>query len=291
MAASSGWLILGVGWFFYSRGDRLALGTPSWRFFIPLIGVVLVLLVAMVVTDDMGPLLVSGYAAGVFVAASVGLYLRWCGLAPRGAYLLASVVLFIWTYVIVTSGVFTIGGLHSTAASRIESVQEPLHSVNDQLAVVTWFRESIPSAGYGIGAVPWCGNAFDGSCNGVPLQVHSDYTFTAFAGIFGVPMAGLLVLASLAWMYRLVKWHPRVTTGNLAVDRSGDIDHQAFISWLVVVWVVLDMCQLGVTVAGNVGILPLTGVTFPFVSYGMTALWGNAVLLGLAINLNQRAGG
>lgn len=283
-----GWLILGVGWFFYSRGDLM--DRLSWRFFYPLILVILVLLAAMVMTDDMGPLLVSGYAAGVFVAAAVGLFLRWRGFGPRGAYLLASLVLFIWAYAM-TSSVFTLGGLHSTAASRIESVQAPLHSVNDQMAVVTWFRESIPPAGYGIGAVPWCGHALDGACNGVPLQVQSDYTFTALAGIFGVPMAGLAVLVSLAWMYRLVKWHPRVTAGSPSVDSSGGIDNQAFISWLVVIWIVFNMCQLGVTVAGNVGILPLTGVTMPFVSYGMTALWGNTILLGLALNLNQRTGG
>ncbi len=49
-------------------------------------------------------------------------------------------------------------------------------------------------------------------------------------------------------------------------------DDQALVSWLCVAWVVLALCQLAVTVAGNLAVIPLTGVTFPFVSFGMTSL-------------------
>ena len=48
----------------------------------------------------------------------------------------------------------------------------------------------------------------------------------------------------------------------------------------------LALCQLAVTVAGNLAVLPLTGVTFPFVSFGMTSLVVNMAMLGLAINVN-----
>jgi cell division protein FtsW (lipid II flippase) len=46
-------------------------------------------------------------------------------------------------------------------------------------------------------------------------------------------------------------------------------------------------------VAGNLAVIPLTGVTFPFVSFGMTSLVVNMAMLGLAINVNgpARAGG
>ena len=63
-------------------------------------------------------------------------------------------------------------------------------------------------------------------------------------------------------------------------------DDQALVSWLAVGWVVLTLCQLAVTVAGNLAVLPLTGVTFPFVSFGMTSLLVNMALLGLCINVN-----
>jgi len=33
-------------------------------------------------------------------------------------------------------------------------------------------------------------------------------------------------------------------------------------------------------------VIPLTGVTFPFVSFGMTSLLLNMAMLGLAINVN-----
>ncbi|TMH37920.1 MAG: hypothetical protein E6H66_01030 [Betaproteobacteria bacterium] len=56
-----------------------------------------------------------------------------------------------------------------------------------------------------------------------------------------------------------------------------------------VAWVVLALCQLAVTVAGNLAVLPLTGVTFPFVSFGMTSLLANMAFLGLSINLNLPA--
>jgi cell division protein FtsW (lipid II flippase) len=49
---------------------------------------------------------------------------------------------------------------------------------------------------------------------------------------------------------------------------------------------VLTLCQLAVTVAGNLAVVPLTGVTFPFVSFGMTSLVLNAALLALCLNVN-----
>ena len=63
-------------------------------------------------------------------------------------------------------------------------------------------------------------------------------------------------------------------------------DEQALLSWIAVTWVVLALCQLAVTVAGNLAVLPLTGVTFPFVSFGMTSLLVNMAMLGLVLHIN-----
>jgi len=42
-------------------------------------------------------------------------------------------------------------------------------------------------------------------------------------------------------------------------------------------------------VAGNLAVIPLTDVTFPFVSFGMTSLVVNTAFLALAINVNVRS--
>jgi cell division protein FtsW (lipid II flippase) len=75
------------------------------------------------------------------------------------------------------------------------------------------------------------------------------------------------------------------------VHRDGRLrsDPQAFLSWLCVAWVVLALCQLAVTVAGNLAVIPLTGVTFPFVSFGMTSLVLCMAFLGLAIDVRRHA--
>jgi cell division protein FtsW (lipid II flippase) len=67
-------------------------------------------------------------------------------------------------------------------------------------------------------------------------------------------------------------------------------DGQALLSWIAVAWVVLTLCQLAVTVAGNLAVLPLTGVTFPFVSYGMTSLVVNLAFLALCLNVDVQEG-
>ena len=53
----------------------------------------------------------------------------------------------------------------------------------------------------------------------------------------------------------------------------------------------LTLCQLAVTVAGNLAVLPLTGVTFPFVSFGMTSLVVNMAFLALCLNVDLPRGG
>ena len=53
-------------------------------------------------------------------------------------------------------------------AERLASVRNPFTATNDQLAIITWFQESAPAGGYGLGAVPWCGEIAGATCRGVP---------------------------------------------------------------------------------------------------------------------------
>jgi hypothetical protein len=291
------WLIVGVAWYFFLRGapmtERLAREAPPLRSLLryawPLAFVALVLAGAMIATRDMGPLLIACYAAGAFLAGSVAMWwhVRTGAMAAPGA---TAVALFAAWIAMVTQALFAFGALDEVTAGRLENLAAPLDSVNDQLAVVGWFRAAVPPGGFGPGAVPWCGFGDGVGCPGVPAQIQSDYTFTALVGLFGDATAWVLTFGAALWLHRLIARHALVTRGEPCLVRAGGrfvADPQAFLSWLGVAWVVLSLCQLAVTVAGNLAVLPLTGVTFPFVSFGMTSLVVNCALFALCANVSR----
>jgi cell division protein FtsW (lipid II flippase) len=290
------WLIVGAAWFFFLRGtpltERLAqqgttLGSLA-RYLRPLAFVVAVLIGAMIATRDMGPLLIAGYAGGAFIAAALAMWwYQRSGLTVIAA--LVAVMLFVGWIALITAMLFRFGSIDDVAAGRLENLAAPLASANDQLALITWFQRAAPDGGFGPGAVPWCGFGASGACAGVPAQIQSDYTFTALVGTFGNFTAWAITLGAALWLHLLIARHGGATRGEPRFVRRGRRmvnDEQGLLSWLAVMWVVLTLCQLAVTVAGNLAVIPLTGVTFPFVSFGMTSLVLNMALLGLAINVN-----
>jgi cell division protein FtsW (lipid II flippase) len=173
-------------------------------------------------------------------------------------------------------------------AERLASVRNPFSSTNDQMAIITWFQESAPPNGYGFGSVPWCGELAGATCRGVPKQIQSDYVYTAFAGVYGKAGALALVALLALWLVRVVIHHGRASRGAVAVD-SPALTQQAWLSWIAVCWVGLTLAQLAITVAGNLGWLPLTGITFPFASFGAWSLLANTFFLALAMSLPRRA--
>src|SRR5262249_3275959 len=162
--------------------------------------VVTVLIGAMLITKDMGPLLIAGYGAGAFVAASVAMwwYQRRGGVATACAL---AIVLFAAWIVGITYALFRLGSIDDVAAARLERVAAPLASANDQLALVTWFQRASPVGGFGPGAVPWCGFGAAGACAGVPAQIQSDYTFTALVGMFGWSATWAFTLGCAVWLH------------------------------------------------------------------------------------------
>ena len=293
------WLIVGAAWFFFLRAgplaERLARSGPAgasfWRYVWPLLFVVAVLIAGMLITRDMGPLLIAGYASGAFLAASVAMWWHQRSGRTTWAFVLA-IALFAGWIGVTTVALFKFGSVDSVTATRLESLAAPFTSTNDQLALVSWFQRATPPEGFGIGAAPWCGYAPAGNCSGVPAQIHSDYTFTAIVGVFGAAAAWVTSLGCAVWLHRLIRHHGRVTRGEPRLTATaGHIanDGQALLSWLGVAWVALTSCQLAVTVAGNLAVLPLTGVTFPFVSFGMTSLLVNLAFLALCLNVNLPA--
>jgi cell division protein FtsW (lipid II flippase) len=289
------WLVFGVSWFFLVRGESaLSLSTGGVRsamqglvFVWPLFFVLCVPLFGLILSDDLGPLFVMLYAASIFVGAAFAFaffdragYRQWLG----GA--VGVLVAGAWVY-LVTFALYSLPAPLARIAERLASVRGPFTATNDQLAIITWFQESAPSAGYGIGVVPWCGEIAGVSCRGVPRQIQSDYVFTALVGVYGKAMAVALVALLALWLVRLVIHHSRATRGVVELG-SAAATQQAWLSWIAVCWVGLTLAQLAITVAGNLGWLPLTGITFPFASFGAWSLLANTFFLSLAISLPRQ---
>ena len=119
-------------------------------------------------------------------------------------------------------GLFQVGPFDAVTASRLESVAAPFASINDQLAMVSWFQRAAPAEGFGIGTTPWCGFSPAHACSGVPAQIHSDYTFTAMVGVFGPLLSWAASIGATLWLHRLIRHHGRVTRGEPRLVDIGD---------------------------------------------------------------------
>jgi cell division protein FtsW (lipid II flippase) len=304
-------LLLGVSWFFLLRaqgwsGDGGASNNTSntskttatslgqrWsdmaRSLLPLVVHGAVVLAALVLTDDLGPVLVvllaSAIYAGAFAAqAQLVRGAPWPNSAALGCLVTVALAAALMTALVAFT--HAPGAAAQRVAERLDSVVNPFAAANDQLAHVLWLGQHTPTWGYGAGAVPWCGTLPESGCPGIPAQAQSDYSFAVASAVAGQPVAMALLAVYLLWLGWLAMRQAASTQGRLNLAQPG-ASESAWLAWLAVCWVGLTVVQTLVTVAGNLGALPLTGVTWPFVSYGLWSMLRNAAVLGMVMHHTQ----
>lgn len=104
--------------------------------------------------------------------------------------------------------------------------------------------------------------------------VHTDFVFSAVAEEFGLFGGMALILLYLLIVYRGFKIALDSGTGFGALLAAG------LTSLLAI--------QTIVIIGGVTKLLPLTGVTLPFISYGGSSLVSSYILLGLLVNISQK---
>lgn len=102
-------------------------------------------------------------------------------------------------------------------------------------------------------------------------EAESDFIFASIAEQLGFIGAGLLLLLFI-WMIT------RIIAITKDKDRYGQLLIIGIVSFLIV--------QFMVNVGMNLAILPVTGITFPFVSYGGSSLLTCLFLVGIAYAVN-----
>jgi len=107
----------------------------------------------------------------------------------------------------------------------------------------------------------------------VPEQ-HTDFIFTAVG-----EQLGFLGSATLLGMFAFLLWR-----GLRIAAMSRDLFGTLLASGVVALWAF----QIFVNVGMTMGIMPITGIPLPFISYGGSSLITNFVAVGLLLNIHMR---
>jgi rod shape determining protein RodA len=107
----------------------------------------------------------------------------------------------------------------------------------------------------------------------VPEQ-HTDFIFTAVG-----EQLGFVGAATLLGLFALLIWRALRIAG-MARDLFGTL----IASGIACLWAF----QLFVNVGMTMGIMPITGIPLPFISYGGSSLIANFVAVGLLLNIHMR---
>ena len=104
---------------------------------------------------------------------------------------------------------------------------------------------------------------------------HTDFIFATISEEFGFVGSTILVLAFAALLYRIY-----------LIYKEGE-DGFSQIFTIIVFFIIFT--HFFINVGMNVGLIPVVGVTLPFVSSGGSSLLSNFILLGLLIAVSKRS--
>ena len=107
--------------------------------------------------------------------------------------------------------------------------------------------------------------------NGFIPYAYSDSIYVAIAENYGFMASAVLLLLFYLMVYRMV----------ITVHESRDLAG----SYLVVGIICMLVFQVFVNIGMHIGLLPLTGLSLPFISYGGSSLFTNMIAVGIALSV------
>ena len=236
------------------RQARSGVNVPRLAHILPVAAGVGAALVLFFFQKDLGPaLLLSLMFLSLFAVARGGGWIAGGGLTTL-------------------VGGFAVGywlNISNTLAARVAMWQSPWDNAvrgGDQIAQGLWGMGAGAAAGTGLGL---------GHTRFVP-ESHTDLVLAALGEELG--FAGLIVVAAA---FFFIAWR------GFSIARRASTDYRFFLALALTLSLAIPVLVMA---AGTLGLLPLTGVVTPFVSYGGSAMVANFVMLGLlvAIDRDQR---
>jgi rod shape determining protein RodA len=167
--------------------------------------------------------------------------------------------------------VLQVGLLQDYQLRRITSFLDPSPDVRSEAYNLTQATIAIASGGMN-------GKGFDRkntqtSLDFVPEQ-HTDFIFTAVG-----EQLGFVGSATLLGLFALLIWRALRIAGM-----TRDLFGTLIAGGIACIWAF----QLFVNVGMTMGIMPITGIPLPFISYGGSSLLTNFVCVGLLMNVHMR---
>jgi cell division protein FtsW (lipid II flippase) len=104
--------------------------------------------------------------------------------------------------------------------------------------------------------------------------IHTDFVFTGLAEELGM-LGGLAILC----LYLVI------AERGLRIAAGAADDFRALLAAGLTLVIVI---QAAIIIGGNLKVVPLTGITLPFVSYGGSSLVANSIIIGLLLALSDR---
>lgn len=108
-------------------------------------------------------------------------------------------------------------------------------------------------------------------------EPHNDFIFAAYAEEFGFIGGSILLCTFIFLVYRIIR------VGIQCEDRFG--------SYIVAGVAGMTVFQVFQNIGMTVGMLPVTGLSLPFISYGGSSLITQMVAMGLVLNIGMRKEG
>jgi cell division protein FtsW len=229
---------------------------PPVPYLLPMLAIFVIVMLIVVVMRDLGTALLF-----------LGIFLTMLFVATgRRSYVLLGILLFV-------AGSYVAYNLFDHVRIRVNNWIDPFADVTDAgyqtvQALYAFGRGGLFGEGLGQGLPTISGR--------LPIPaLETDFIFAAVGEELGLIGAFALLALALALVFRGLR------VAMLARDD--------FSAMLAVGLTTSLGLQTLIIVAGNVKLIPLTGITFPFVSYGGSSLLASFVVVGLLLSISHRS--
>ena len=114
----------------------------------------------------------------------------------------------------------------------------------------------------------------EGTLNSKIPEAHTDYIVSVISEEFGIILVILIMFVYLFLAFTIAK----------KIDEEIDNLVKLILTGSISILLIQTYIHFGV----NIRILPTTGMTLPFISYGGSSIVGTAMLSGIILNLTKR---